>query len=94
MDEFFKIEKNIGEIAAVVGLQFTYEKEYLEEKDQKFEKFEKQEVIVEKKSDEEEQEEVKDESLNEEKKVPKFKKEDFTWTISDRNPRNLPQLFV
>ncbi len=29
----------------------------------------------------------------EEKKVPKFKPEDYRWTITDGHPKNLPQLF-
>ncbi len=31
MDELFQIEKNIGEVQAIVGLQFNSEKEYIEE---------------------------------------------------------------
>lgn len=40
MDEFFDIQKHIGEVAAVIGLQFSYEPEIIEEKELEFEKFE------------------------------------------------------
>lgn len=39
MDEFFKIEKQIGEVVAVIGLQFNYEKEYIEEGEIEYEVF-------------------------------------------------------
>ena len=29
-----------------------------------------------------------------EKKEPEFKVEDYKWTVTDRKPRNLPQLYV
>lgn len=39
MDELFMVEKHIGEVCAVVGLQFNYEKEYIEEHEVEYESF-------------------------------------------------------
>lgn len=39
MDEFFMIEKNIGEVQAIIGLQFNYEKEHFEEEEIEYEQF-------------------------------------------------------
>lgn len=39
MDEFFHIEKHIGEVYAIVSLQFQYEKEILEEHEVVYEEF-------------------------------------------------------
>ena len=58
MDEFFNIEKSIGEISAVIGLQFNYEKEYIEDGEIEYEVFPDPEpVVVRKREDGEENEE-------------------------------------
>ena len=44
MDELFAIEKNIGEVQAVIGLQFNSEKEYIDEDELEYEKFEPKET--------------------------------------------------
>lgn len=49
MDEFFNIEKSIGEVVAVIGLQFNYEKEYIEDNEIEYESFPEPEVIAVKK---------------------------------------------
>lgn len=46
MDEFFNIEKSIGEVVAVIGLQFNYEKEYIEDNEIEYESFPEPEVVV------------------------------------------------
>ena len=40
MDELFTVERHIGEVQAVIGLQFNSEKEYVEEDDVEWEQFE------------------------------------------------------
>ena len=40
MDELFDIEKHIGEVVGVIGLQFNYEQETINEDDIEYEKFE------------------------------------------------------
>ena len=39
MDELFMIEKHIGEVTAIIGLQFNSEKEYIEEYEIEYEQF-------------------------------------------------------
>jgi len=44
MDELFMIEKHIGEVQAVIGLQFNSDKEYIEEHEVQYEEFPEPEV--------------------------------------------------
>jgi hypothetical protein len=91
MDELFMIEKYIGEVQAVIGLQFNSEKEYIEEYEIRYEEFPEPEAVPEKvrgEGDEEEEQPPAEEE--EEKKQPAFKIEDKKWTITDRKPKNLP----
>ena len=88
MDEFFDIEKNIGDVKAIIGLQFNFENETIDEKEIEYEKFEEQEEEV----------VAKDEDGNpiappEGAKVA-FKPRDYQWTVSNKQPRNLPQVFM
>ena len=97
MDEFFNIEKSIGEVVAIIGLQFNYENQQIEERDVRYEEFKVQEIVKkEPKYDDDgvliPEEEVPAEEEGE-KKAPKFKPEEYGWTITDRCPKNLPQLF-
>jgi len=100
MDELFMIEKNIGEVQAVVGLQFEKEKEYIEDNEVEYEVFAEPEVVEVKKKPAGEEGEEGEPPAEEppaeegEKKAPKFKVEDWKWTVSDRRPKNLPQLFM
>ena len=100
MDELFMIEKKIGEVQAVVGLQFEKEKEYIEDNEVEYEVFPEPDVVeVKKKPAGEEGEEgeppVEEPPAEEgEKKAPAFKVEDWKWTVTDRKPKNLPQLFM
>ena len=104
MDELFMIEKHIGEVQGIVGLQYGAEKEYIDENEVDFEVFEKaeqpsftQKKVAGEEGGEEEPpaEEAPPEGGEDgEKKGPAFKVEDWKWTISDRRPKNLPQLFM
>ena len=97
MDELFATEKMIGEVVAIIGLQFNYDKEYIEEYEVEWEKFPEPEIPEEKPKPaegEEGEEEVPPAEEEEEKKVPAWKPEDYAWTITDRKPKNLPQLFL
>ena len=49
MDELFQIERHIGEVQAVIGLQFNSEKEYIEEYEVQYEEFPEPEPVPEKK---------------------------------------------
>lgn len=99
MDELFMIEKHIGEVQAIVGLQFETEKEYTEEHEVEYEVFEELEVVhVHKKQPgedgegdgEEAQPEAAADGEDGEKKKPTFRVEDWKWTVTDRRPKNLP----
>lgn len=97
MDELFMIEKHIGEVQAIVGLQFDTEKEYIEENEVEYEVFQQREVVVQKKKpvgeDGEEAEaepEAPADADDGDKKKPAFRVEDWKWTVTDRNPKNLP----
>ena len=95
------IEKYIGEVQAVVGLQFETEKEYIEDNEVEYEVFPEPEIVVvtkkapgEEGEDAEAEPEAAADGDDGEKKKPVFKVEDHKWTVTDRRPKNLPQLFM
>ena len=99
MDELFMIEKHLGEVRAVAGLQFQYEKETIDEMDIEFEHFPEPEPKEEKPKGEGEEGEDGEgagepeqppEGEEGENKAPKFRVEDLKWTVTDRKPKNLP----
>lgn len=97
MDEFFAIEKNIGEVFSVVSLQFKQEPTQFI--DDKFEEFPEEEVKVDDKpaaegeEGEAEQPPEPEEGEEGEQKKEKFDPSKFKWTITNGRPKNLPQLF-
>jgi hypothetical protein len=95
MDEFFSIEANVGEVKAIMGMQYTDEKQFVRDEDQEFEVFPEEPVeeVKVKTGEEEEEEEPAAQEDDGEIKKPVFKKEDFNWTVSNRKPKNLPQLY-
>lgn len=81
MDEFFLIESIVGEVKAVISLQFKEEQDFIDEKTLQFEKF-PEKVVEEVKpkaegEEDEEEEQPPAEEDDEEKKKPVFNKEDF-----------------
>ena len=74
MDEFLDIEKNIGQIKAIIGLQFAYEAEVVDENTVEWEKFPEPEVVAPTKPAEGEE---AAEGEEEAKKVPAYKPELF-----------------
>ena len=98
MDEFIAIEKYVGEIKGIIGLQFLEQSEFAQSEQIEFldkEEAPKKKTVI---NDEGEEVEVEEEEKapeeEEEQAKPKFKPEDFKWTMSNRNQRNLPQLFT
>ena len=93
MDEFFSIEKNIGEVVGVIGLQnekmpTTYQPDSYEEP--------VEEVKEEVKAPAEGEEPPEDPPAEEEEggaKKPTWKSTDFRWTVTNGKSKNLPQLF-
>ena len=95
MDEFFSIEGTLGEVKAVISLQFNKEPEYIRDEEIEYEKFEPKAAVVEKKKPAEGEEEEEPAAEGDDgPKAPTFNKEDFQWTISNRKSKNLPQLFI
>jgi hypothetical protein len=97
MDELFAVEKHIGEVQGVIGLQFKLDKESISKEEVKYETFEEEQPVVEeKKAEGAEGEPPADQppAEGEAKKKPSFNPKDFTWTATDRRPKNLPQLFI
>merc|ERR1712166_978500 len=100
MDELFAIEKGLGEVAAVISLQKEEEMTtFVEDKFEEFEKKEEKVKVVKVKSedDEEDVEDIPEPPAEEddpdaEKKV-KFDPSIFKWTVTNRNAKNLPQVF-
>ena len=97
MDEFFAIEKNIGEVSAVINL--TGE----EEKTQFIISSDNYEEIVEHKEEEKKVELDEDGNPKEPEggddggddgadKKPVWRSTDYRWTVTNGNARNLPQL--
>lgn len=99
MDELFAVERHIGEVQAVIGLQFNSEKEYVQEDDVEWEQFEVVQAPVKKEEPKplaEGEEPPAEQPPAEEAAKPKntFKPEDWKWTATNRKPKNLAQLFV
>jgi len=96
-DELHDIEKNIGEVQSIIGLQFAYEPDTIDNENVEYEKFEekKEEAPPEKKFDEDGNE-IVPEPKEEEEGPPKevFKPEEYAWTITNNKPVNLPQCFI
>lgn len=90
MDEFIDIEKNLGCIKAIIGLQFAYEAEAVDEANLEWEKFPEGAPVAEAKPAEGEGEEGEDGA----KKAPTYRPEDYQWTITNGKSKNLPQIFL
>lgn len=98
MDELFSIEAILGEVKAVVGLQYEAELEYVRESQIEYEHFEpKPEPEAKPPKGEDEQSEAADGGAGsengDEPKIPKFDPSTFQWTKTNRKSKNLPQLF-
>ena len=93
MDEFFLIEKSLGEVSAIVSLTFNKEENHSNDESRlKFEEFPEPEPPAEKEKKfdedgneipEEEAPEVPEGEEAEGDKVAKFKPEDYKWTITN-----------
>jgi len=92
MDEFFAIERSIGEVQAVIGLQFNSDKEALDEDEIVYERFDQTPVATPRVEAKPEGEEPPAEQPPAKKAA--FRPEDWQWTAMDRHPKNLVQLFL
>ena len=93
MDEFFAIERDIGEVVGVISLENEEEPaNYVKTPDMWQEPVVEEVKVEEAKPKEEgEEEEAAPEEGTEDKK-PKFDPTKFRWSITDGKPHNLPQL--
>jgi len=103
MDELLSIEKNIGPIAGAIGLQFTYEPETQNQEDTQYEEFKADTKVEKKKAANEggegegasnDGEGAAAENEGEAAKATAFKVEEHQWSMTNRQPQNLPQLFM
>ena len=93
MDEFFAIERDIGEVVGVIGLQnekmpTTFQPESIEEKVE-----EEVKEVAPKTGDDEEDPAENQSAAGDDKKVPSWKPTDYKWTVTNGKSKNLPQLF-
>ena len=95
MDEFFAIEQNIGEVAAVINLTAQEEPVDFNKEEQVEEPVveeEKEEAPAEAAEGEEAPEEPAENAEEGEAKAPAWSHTKFRWTVTNGRPRNLPQL--
>lgn len=98
MDELIEIEREIGEVVAIASLKFSQEKEVIEEEEVEYEEFPEPPPVEEKKAEGEgegdnEPPAAQDEGEGDEKKED-FKVEEYQWTITNRKPKNLAQVYL
>lgn len=96
MVELIEIEREIGEIIAIASLKFNQEKEVVDQDELEYEEFPEPPPKEEKKQEGEgegEPEAAPEEGEGDDKK-DNFKVEEYQWTISNRKPRNLAQVYL
>lgn len=97
MNELLDIEREVGEVVAVSSLKFTQES--TEEEEAEYENFPEPPPVEEVKKegegegDEPEPEPEQDEGEGDNKKED-FKVEDYQWTITNKKPKNLVQVYL
>ena len=98
MDELVEIEREIGEIVAVASLKFNQETETIEENDVEYEEFPEPPPVEEKKAEDEGEGEAEKpkqpEDEGEGEKKDNFKVEEYQWTITNKRPKNLAQVYL
>lgn len=98
MDELVEIEREIGEIVAVASLTFDQDTERIEENDVEYEEFPEPPPVEEKKAegegegDAEKPKQPEDEGEGDKK--DDFKVEEYQWTITNKKPKNLAQVYL
>lgn len=97
LDELIEIEREIGEVVAVASLKFSQEKETVEDEEQEYEEFPEpppqEEKKVEGEGEGEQEKPPADEGEGDQVKED-FKVEEYTWTITNRKPKNLAQVYL
>lgn len=104
MDEFFALEHYVGAVTGIVSLQTEEEAIQVDPASIVYHQFPKPESVKEEKAkkpagegeeeEEEAQEAAPEEGAEEGDGKPQWNPEDYTWTVTNRKSKNLPQLFV
>lgn len=102
MDEFFALEHFIGPVSGIISLQTEEEAVAVDPSTIVYHEFPKPESVVEDKAkkpadgeeDGEAEEPAAEEGAEEGDGKPAWNPEEFTWTVTNRKSKNLPQLFV
>lgn len=95
MDEFFAIERNIGEVVGVIGLQNEKQQTTFEITDEMYEEPVEEETKEEKPKVEGDDEEAQEDAAPEEgeAKAPTWNPRKYRWSVTNGKSKNLPQLF-
>lgn len=99
LNELVEVEREIGEVVAIASLKFTQEKEGLEDDELEYEEFPEppQEEVKKPEGEGEGEAEQPPADLDEgegDAKKDNFKVEDYQWTITNRKPKNLVQVYL
>lgn len=99
MVELVEIEREIGEIVAVASLKFGVDMETVDETQIEYEEFPEPPPVEEKKQEgegegEADQPPPEEEEGEGDQKKEDFKIEEYQWTITNRKPKNLAQVFL
>eukprot|EP00343_Euplotes_focardii_P005538 CAMPEP_0205808490 /NCGR_PEP_ID=MMETSP0205-20121125/12439_1 /ASSEMBLY_ACC=CAM_ASM_000278 /TAXON_ID=36767 /ORGANISM="Euplotes focardii, Strain TN1" /LENGTH=151 /DNA_ID=CAMNT_0053084211 /DNA_START=183 /DNA_END=638 /DNA_ORIENTATION=+ len=97
MNELIEIEREVGEIVAISSLKFSQES--LEEDDLEYEEFPEPPQVEEVKKEgegegDEEQPPPEEEEGEGDDKKEDFKVEEYQWTITNKKPKNLVQVYM
>jgi hypothetical protein len=101
MDELFLIEKELGEVTAVVSLTYTKEDDaHGDSKQTQYEEFpvsekpdEKPKLLEGEEDEEEAPVDIPGEDEEGDGKKPKFNPKEYQWTVTNGNPKNLLTIF-
>ena len=99
MDEFFQLEQHVGQVQGLISLQFSEDSTVVDLSSIFYHEFPKPEPVSEQVKkpvgegeDEEAAEEPPAEDADDGK--PKWDPKNFKWTVTNRNSKNLAQIFV
>jgi len=96
MDEFFAIERSIGEVVGVISLQNEKEVTTFDLANDCYEEIvieEVKKVVVKVEGGDEDEGEQEAAAEEEESKIPKWNPKDYRWSITNGRSKNLPILF-
>lgn len=87
-DELNQVEKSLGPVSVLYDINSSNQEMEIND-DYEVKKEKVVEEVVKKEGDEEGDEDADDAPAEEDKKKSDFNPEDFEWTVSNKNPKNL-----